>query len=89
MLYGLRQFNRAACFTAALEEFGLLDQNPDNGQWVVHVYIVRFVFYFLFCSDVVNISMAQGVKSNINFIIIEIYTVNEDGSNSNPNKDIQ
>lgn len=33
MLYGMRQFNRAACFTAALEEFGLLDQSPDNGGY--------------------------------------------------------
>lgn len=31
MLYGMRQFNRAACFSAALEEFGLLDQGQDNG----------------------------------------------------------
>lgn len=28
----MRQFNRAACFTAALEEFGVLDQSPDNGR---------------------------------------------------------
>ncbi|XP_078310578.1 WD repeat-containing protein 11-like [Crassostrea virginica] len=39
MLYGLRQFNRAACFTAALEEFGLLDLNPDNVSLVEAVYL--------------------------------------------------
>ena len=70
MLYGLRQFNRAACFTAALEEFGLLDLNPDNGQCGVHV-IVHFVLNFLFCLDVVNISMAQGAKNKMKFIILK------------------
>lgn len=39
MLYGMRQFNRAACFTAALEEFGLLDQSPDNVSLVEAVYL--------------------------------------------------
>lgn len=39
MLYGMRQFNRAACFTAALGEFGLLDQSPDNVSLVEAVYL--------------------------------------------------
>uniref|UniRef100_A0A8W8IK44 WDR11 TPR domain-containing protein n=1 Tax=Magallana gigas TaxID=29159 RepID=A0A8W8IK44_MAGGI len=39
MLYGMRQFNRAACFTAALEKFGLLDQSPDNVSLVEAVYL--------------------------------------------------
>ncbi|XP_062608661.1 WD repeat-containing protein 11-like isoform X2 [Saccostrea cucullata] len=39
MLYGMRQFNRAACFTAALEEFGLLDQSKDNVLLVEAIYL--------------------------------------------------
>ncbi|XP_056005072.1 WD repeat-containing protein 11-like [Ostrea edulis] len=39
MLYGMRQFNRAACFSAALEEFGLLDQGQDNVSLVEAVYL--------------------------------------------------
>lgn len=32
MLYGMRQFNRAACFIEAAMEFGLFEKTEDNGN---------------------------------------------------------
>ena len=33
MLYGMRQFNRAACFIEAAMEFNLLEKNQDNCEY--------------------------------------------------------
>jgi hypothetical protein len=32
MLYGMRQLNRAACFSEACTQFGLLDTSDETGK---------------------------------------------------------
>ncbi|XP_052100859.1 WD repeat-containing protein 11-like [Mytilus californianus] len=39
MLYGMRQFNRAACFAEACTQFGLLDKSDDTVSLVEAVYL--------------------------------------------------
>lgn len=39
MLYGMRQFNKAACFIEAAAEFGLMTQNSDNRSLIEAVYL--------------------------------------------------
>ncbi|OWF51700.1 WD repeat-containing protein 11-like isoform X2 [Mizuhopecten yessoensis] len=39
MLYGMRQFNRAACFAEACMEFGLLDMTPDTKSLVEAIFL--------------------------------------------------
>ncbi|XP_052225390.1 WD repeat-containing protein 11-like isoform X2 [Dreissena polymorpha] len=39
MLYGMRQFNRAACFIEAATEFGLLEKNEENSSLIEAVFL--------------------------------------------------
>ncbi|XP_053406773.1 WD repeat-containing protein 11-like [Mercenaria mercenaria] len=39
MLYGMRQFNRAACFIEAATEFNLLEKTEDNGSLIEAVFL--------------------------------------------------
>lgn len=39
MLYGMRQFNRAACFIEAAMEFGLLEKSAETGPLIEAVFL--------------------------------------------------
>ena len=41
MLYGMRQFNRAACFIEAAMEFNLLEKNQDNGVYKINNFFFK------------------------------------------------
>ena len=39
MLYGMRQFNRAACFIESAMEFGVLEKTAETGSLIESVFL--------------------------------------------------